>query len=333
MGILKFSPEDYKADAVKYRDKLLVLPIVALKTSTDYMTIRPGIRGKEVVGTALVDAQLAPHKVGSKSTSVDLTIEPRTLETYLGTLSAEFEPNSAASTIYAQTGATMGEGQKQQPTAVAVLEGIARRIGHNLNSVLWSAKRNPAGNQSKDLFDGFDTITAAEITAGKLTAEKKNYVKLTEAITKDNACKVLKQVLFGLNQHLRAEEAVMFCSQEIADAYNENYLLTHGATPYNQQYGQQTLEGSGGRLTIVPLPNKADSKYIHITTKSNMLVGCDQMGDEERVGVEKYSSWALTYEAAIYFGVQFESVDPSRLCVVELFQAPQAPQTEAAEQA
>ena len=37
--------------------------------------------------------------------------------------------------------------------------------------------------------------------------------------------------------------------------------------------GQGAVEGSNGKLKFCPLYNKAGSKFMHVTTKSNMLVG------------------------------------------------------------
>ena len=71
-------------------------------------------------------------------------------------------------------------------------------------------------------------------------------------------------------------------------------------------------------LEIVPLYNKANSKYFHIAPKANMLVGYDQMGDMESVSVEQYEPFVLSYIATMFFGVQFESLDKRRLKVVEL---------------
>ena len=95
-------------------------------------------------------------------------------------------------------------------------------------------------------------------------------------------------------------------------------LLTHGGINYYNQFNQNTVEGSNGRLHIVPLFNKAESKFFHITTKSNMLVGYDQMGDVESVMVKEYAPFVLTYIATMFFGVQFESIDYRRFKVFEL---------------
>lgn len=70
------------------------------------------------------------------------------------------------------------------------------------------------------------------------------------------------------------------------------------------------------------MPNKAGSKFIHITPKRNMLVGYDGMGDEENINVKEFAPDILTYCAKMFFGVQFESIDARRLMVVELADEP-----------
>ena len=103
-----------------------------------------------------------------------------------------------------------------------------------------------------------------------------------------------------------------------ADKYNDSYQASHAGLIYNDKYDQLTVEGSNNRLHIIPMYNKADSKFIHICPKANMLVGYDQMSDAEDVLVKEYEPFILSYIATMFFGVQFESIDKRRLKVVEL---------------
>ena len=230
---------------------------------------------------------------------------------------SDFEPNSAVSTLLG-TGATKGDGQISTPTAKSVLALIAKSLSEHLNDAIWNGVRNATGDTSKDLFNGFDTITQSEITAQNISAEKGNYLKLTEDITAANAVDVAKKILFSLDPRLRSQELFLYCSQDFVDKYNEGYLLSHGGIPYNTEYGQTAVEGSNGKLKLVPLYNKADSKFMHVTTKSNMLVGFDQMGDIENVMVKEHKPFILSYIATMFFGVQFESIDKRRFKVIEL---------------
>ncbi len=317
-GTFQFTPQEYQEAAHKYRKELLMLPIIGCESTLQHMTKRPGIRYQESVGELTGSAQFAPYK-SSRRTDADLHLDFRTLSTYFGSVCADFEPNSAASTLLGMmSGTTKGDGQKQTLQARHVLALIARGLSEKLNDAIWSAQRNANGDTTQDLFDGFDTITSAEITAGNIAAAKGNYVKLTTEITELNACTVAKEILFGLDPILRSQELNMYCTQEFVDMYNESYQSLHGALPYNLGYEKNTIEGSNNKLHMVPLTNKMGSNFIHIAPKSNMLVGFDQMGDIESIDVEKYAPFVLTYIATMFFGVQFESIDKRRLKVVEL---------------
>jgi hypothetical protein len=280
------------------------------------MTGRPGIRYKEQVAAISGDAQFAPYKP-SRSTDFNLNLDFRTLETFFGSVVAKFEPNSAISTLLG-TGATKGDGQMQTPTALHVLALIAKGLSEHLNDALWNGKRNASGDTTADLFDGFDTITEKEIAAGNIAADLGNYMKIDTEITAANAVDVAKSILFSLDPRLRKEELFMFCSQDFADKYNEGYLMTHGGIAYNTQYDQTSVEGSNGRLKLVPLYNKMDSKFIHVCPKKNMLVGYDQMSDVENILVKEYEPFILSYIATMFFGVQFESIDKRRFKAIEL---------------
>lgn len=316
-GKLTFTLQEFQEAATKWRSDLLMLPIIGIQETLKYMTSRPGIRYKENVGALSGDAQFGPYKP-SRSTDFNLNVDYRTLETFMGSVVAKFEPNSAVSTLLGQVGATKGDGQIKAPTALHVLALIARGLSEHLNEAIWTGKRNAAGDTTMDLFDGFDTITTKEVTSGAIAAEEGNYMKLDEEITSANAVDIAKEILFSLDPRLRAQDLYMFCTQDFADKYNEGYLLSHGGINYNTQYSQTTVEGSNGRLHIIPMYNKIGSKFIHICPKSNMLIGYDQMGDVESVMVKEYEPFILSYIATMFFGCQFESIDKRRFKVVEL---------------
>ena len=316
-GKLTFTLQEFQEAATKWRSDLLMLPIIGIQETLKYMTARPGIRYKENVGALSGDAQFGPYKP-SRSTDFNLNVDYRTLETFMGSVVAKFEPNSAVSTLLGQVGATKGDGQMKAPTALHVLALIARGLSEHLNEAIWAGKRNASGDTTIDLFDGFDTITDKEITSGAIATEEGNYMKLTEEITSANAVDAAKEILFSLDPRLRSQDLYMFCTQDFADKYNEGYLLSHGGINYNTQYSQTTVEGSNGRLHIIPMYNKIGSKFIHICPKSNMLIGYDQMGDVESVMVKEYEPFILSYIATMFFGCQFESIDKRRFKVVEL---------------
>ena len=95
-GKLIFTLEEFQEAATKYRKDLLMLPIIGIQETLKYMTSRPGIRYKENVGALSGDAQFGPYKP-SRSTDFNLNVDFRTLETFMGSVVAKFEPNSAVS--------------------------------------------------------------------------------------------------------------------------------------------------------------------------------------------------------------------------------------------
>ena len=42
------------------------------------------------------------------------------------------------------------------------------------------------------------------------------------------------------------------------------------------------------------------------------------MSDVERIQVDRFSPWVLTFSAAMFFGVQFRSIDKRMLKVIKL---------------
>ena len=317
IGKTTINLEDFQVAARKYRKELLYLPIIGIQESLKFMTGRPGIRFQEAVGTLSGSAQFAPYK---KNRGHDFELEDnyRILETFFGNCVEKFEPNSLVSTLLGTMGATKGDGQKNTITAKHVLALIARSLSEHLDQALFPAVRNANGDTTLDLFNGFDTITQNEITAGEISVANKNLIELDEEITSANAVDVMKSILFRLNSKLRKKDLFVYCSQNIVDLYNESYLLTHTGLQYNTKYNQTVVEGSNGRLTFCPLVSKDESNFIHITDKGNMLVGYDQMGDVEDVEVDRFEPFVLSYIATMFFGVQFEQIYPERMMVVKL---------------
>lgn len=320
-GQLTYTLTDFQQAATKWRQDLLMLPIIGCQDTLQYMTGRPGIRYKEQVGELTGDAQFAPYNPDAE-TAFNLGITFRTLETYFGSVVANFEPNTAVSTVLGMIGATKGDGQMTTPTAMHALALIAKRLSYHLNNAIWNGVRNASGTTTAALFNGFDTITTTEKAAGNIAEAKGNYLALTETITRANAVDIAKEIMYSLDPNLRAMDLNLYCSQDFADKYNEGMLLTHSGVSYYSQYGQNTVEGSNGRLHIVPLANKAGSPYMHVSPRENMLVGYDQMGDVESIMVKEYKPFVLSYIATMFFGVQFESIDKRRLKVVELYTPP-----------
>lgn len=309
---------DFAQSALTYRKELLMMPVIGIQSSLQHMTLRPGVRYAERVGQPEVGMELAPY-VADRRTDANLQITWRELKTYFGSVNADFEPNSAISTILGHLASQAnGEALKNTELAKLVLALMAKNIGKKLNTCLFSAVRNPSGTTTSALFDGFDTITAAEIQKGNIATSKGNYLELDTVITKANCLDVIKEASRTCEDELRDQETKLYISRDIYDMYNESYQTLHGALPYNTEYKKTFVEGTDNMVELCPLVGKKGSQFMHLTPKTNMLVGVDQSGDTERVDVNKYSPDLLTYEMRMFFGCEFESIDKRMFKVFKL---------------
>ena len=187
MGKMTFTEKDFEKAAITFDRDLLKIPVLALKDTTKYMTMRTGIRGTQLVGSETVKAQFAPYKANRK-TDADLELILRPLTTYFGSLNADFDPNEAISTLMGHRASqAMADGLATTLTAKEVLALIGKEAAEQFVYEIWSAERDANGTTTHDLFDGFDTISAADIASGELSAEKGNLLVLEEAITEENA--------------------------------------------------------------------------------------------------------------------------------------------------
>lgn len=313
---ISFSDEEYQKAAEKWRQQLLLLPMISCKDSLRFMTGIPGIRNKEHVGTAKSNAQFGPYKADKNSSSTT-EVKYRELETFFGNVCEDFEPNSVITMLLGQNASFLGEGQKTAPSAKLVIASVLKSLGESLHNVLFTAKRNAEGDTSADLFNGFITIADAEVTAENISEAKGNLLKITTGFSEADALDVAKSIERKAHPVLRATEKFLYCSPEFADAYNDAYMLTHGGIVYNKKFEQAVVEGSNNKTTLAPLTCLAGSSKFFLAPKSNMLYGYDSLSDQERIQVDRFKPFMLTLSAAMFFGVQFYSIDPRMLLMVD----------------
>ncbi len=299
--------------AQQFRKELLIMAVLGLGRSLPHLTLRTGVRYSETVGELDGPVELRPY-TGEKNETDDLEIDARTLYTFLGSCVKEFDPNALLSTIYGSN-ITNGEALKDVPITKQVLALMMKKISGGLNKALFSGVRNAGGETTAALFNGFDTITAAEITAAKIAVGKSNYMALP-AIDDTNAVDVLQSIYEGSSDELQDVKSKLYLPKNVYTAYNKDYKQTTGATPYNKEYKKTFLEGSDDMCELVPMVAKKASPYIHLSTKSNMLVGVNQKGEEEKIEVRRGDNpFKLQFINTLFFGTQIESLSKERLMV------------------
>ena len=313
---INISDAELQKSAVTYRKDLLVMPVIAAEATLQHMTPRPGVAGREVLGQLSGGIELGPYDP-QRYDDDGLDIKPRTLETYLGSVIKRFDLNSVAKTVYGSL-TTQGEALTSLDLARQVLNYLSMQLGRNLNLHIWNAKRNDTGTKTKDLFDGFDTITQKEIAAGTIDTTEGNFMQLSQAIDESNATDILMSIYESADDILQGVPTKMFVPVPVYRAYNKDYLASFGNVVYNTQFKKTYLEGTDNLCELVPLASKKGSPYIHLTTKSNMIYGYGDGLDSEKIAIEKHHEFLLSFVATMFFGCQFEAINKERLMVAKL---------------
>jgi hypothetical protein len=308
---------DLNKSAQKYRSELLMLPSIGISEALKYMTPRPGVTYKETVGHLTGTMQLRPYD-GNTNAGTNIGIGERTLETFLGSCVELFDPNGLTQTLWAQLQAHNGQVVNTDMNR-AILFKIMDSVLSKLNSSLFSAVRNGSGTTTADLFNGFDTITAADIAGTPKISQALGNYKAIESITSSNAVELLKAVWRSASDELKGIKTQMLVPYSVWEAYCDDYLVAVGAAPYNNQFEQTFVQGTNRMCEIIPLVSKKDSVYIHLTTKENLLYGYGAGVEKEQIEVRRPDNpFLLQFVLTMFFGVQFETVDAKRLLVAEI---------------
>lgn len=316
MGKVKITDKDLATSARTYRKDLLMVPVHALAKSLQHMTLRTGVRHSEKVGELTGDIEMGPYSE-TRVDDKDVSISTRELKTYLGSVVKKFSPNSVAQTVYGSS-ITKGESLTNVEIVRLVLSYLSAKIGAGIDRHLFNAVRKADGNKTVDLFDGFDTITGQEITSGSISTDLGNLYEFSEPITKINAVDQVVTFCRSADDFLQETEgAKLLISRDIYNAYVDDYKATTGAIVYNDKFLKTSVEGFDN-VELVPMYQKKNAPYIQLTTKSNLLVGVDQEGDEEDIVIEKHAPFVLDFVATMFFGTQFETLDKTRLLVGKL---------------
>lgn len=314
--------EDYKKTAVQWNKTLLDLPLRSADDVLKHMRGITGLRGKMMLGEVGANSQFGPFKKTRKGDAT-VDIKYRELETFHGNVVEEFAPVDYAHLTMGYNDPILGDKIKGATTTALVLMELAKARGQHIAQAVLTGVRKADGDNTTDLCDGFVTIAKKEIAAGNIAKDKKNYVKLSGALTYENTCdKFKEEILRGMDDFLKAEQSIVICAPEIVDMYNESYLASHPSVVYNAQYEQPYVEGSHKRLTLVGLPEMAGQKHMIITQKDNLIWAVDNKSDESFVDIMRKDHYTLSFASDIYFGCQFRTIDARRLCIVELADAP-----------
>lgn len=311
------TPAELQSSAQKFRQELLLATTFGLDQIRKHMSLRKGIQYREMVGTFEYNGEPVPYNTTAVNGG-DASIEGRWLEVYIAQIWEKFNPMDLIKTVYAGPGAN-SEALKKAPISQALLTAMASAAANKIFTHLWNASYDSSKKATINTFNGFDTITANEITAGKISVAKKNLIEV-DAIDDTNVIDVLQSIYFAADEHLQEKKTKMFISRNIYNAYVRALKLEGSGISYYQNYEQVFLEGSNNLCELVPMSNKKDSIYIHLTTQKNMLIGVNQTEpDKEPISIkESEHPDVLIYYMKYFFGCQFETLRPEDILVAKI---------------
>lgn len=313
MGYLNISDAELKKSATTFQKELLITPVISCSDTLQHFTGRPGVAGRQVIGQLTGNIELGPYNAKRvDDTGVNLT--PRVLETYLGSVVKRFDPNEAAKTVWGEAFA-QGEELTRAALVLQVLTYLSAQLGKMIGAALWTAERDASGDKTKNLFDGFDTITKKEIDASSISTTQGNLHEFPEAFSDTNTVDLLMKFYEGAAPELQAVETKLYIPHSLYNAYNRDYATRFGSTPYNHEYSKTFLEGTQNLCELVPLASKKGTEYVHLSTKKNMLYGYGAGMADENIAIEKYHEFLISFVATMYFGVQFETIAKESLFV------------------
>ena len=308
--------QQYKDTCIKWDPVLRALPLRSANDVLQHMTGVPGIRGKKKFGFISGKSQFGPFK-RDRQNEATINIDFREIETFHGNVVETFAPVDYIDLPIAYDDPVITDAIKQAGSTLMVLMQLQAARGQHIAQAAFTGKRNAEGDTTGDLCDGLLTIADKEILAGNISVEKGNLYKVSEAVTGVNAVDIAKDILFSSNPFLRRENSIMLCSTDFADKYNESYLLSHSGISYNTQYDQPFVEGSGRKLTLIPLPELDGTDKAIITQKANLLYGYYNAADQTSIDIIKDGHYGLSFASDMWLGFQFHTIDPRRLRIVD----------------
>lgn len=302
-------------NAEKYRKDLLLIPFLTLREHVlQHMNFRSNVQWKEVIGLIFTGAQLRPYD-GNVNVQAGLNSEARELEVQVGDVIVDENPEDLRKSILSNW-ALDSRNPAKHPLEAQMLALLMANIGKMLVPAVWNGVRNGSGTTTKDLFNGFDTIIAAEFVANNISAGNGNLYTESTAITASNALDYLKDVYKRAPKTMRQTMTKMFVDYELYDMAMQQQATDYGDLQYNKEYNSLYLMGSNNMCQLVPQVGKESSDTVVLTIRDNLNVGTDISSDEPTIKVKEIDNpWKTRFVTKMAVGAQISSLRKEYLFV------------------
>ena len=268
-----------------YRESELAEPLFRISENLKLMRHTSMLRGDDTTYRLKGNGEFTPYDPDGEEQSPG-SILARTLSTYHSELFEGFDPENIYKTLFDKP---LSKSKITMPIVKAILVEDIRTAASKLNFAIWSGVRNPNGKNSLSNFNGFDTIVAME-KAGQnesetptITKALGNYMQLGR-ITPYNVgdrLKLLWSTAFTLLKESN-EILYMFMPESVRDMYIDwctNHSNQSLAAIYVEGFNGVYLHNTNKKCVLVCPPGTDNIKHIILTSKKNLRIGTDGIGE------------------------------------------------------
>lgn len=303
--------------ATQYKPELILLPIIGMEEAQNHMIWYPGIQNDMAISMLYADVQLRPYN-GTANNQDGLSTGTRTLNVYMGDVYSLEDPEDLRATILGRKLLGNSKPGDSHPLELDILKAFMASVSKKLGAALFKAVRNSSGTTTLALFNGFDTLTATEISGGDISEGNGN-LQILGAITAANAVDTLHGFYQSAAQELQSMPTKLYIPWSVYWAYAEGVKDDFGSVVYNTEFQKRYLMCAPNMCELVPLVGKAGSNYIHLSVKENMALGTDVESDRTYIEVRRGDNpYKWQFVMKYPFGVQFASIDDEYLCVGDI---------------
>jgi len=277
---------DLIASAVKFQPELKLLPFIAFSElgKQNGFFVKKGVYGTEKIVSLDLAGRMRPYHTGGPD-ELDMTFVVNEITTYSGEDYTLFEIAQLIDTLW---GLGTIDFKKLSNSEIGK-KMLAVRINRNLEDIrknIWKGVRNSAGTTTLALFNGFDTIIDAGVTAEKISVANGNLSTFDAAITADNAVDKFKAAYRALPEELKEGVINMYVNQTLYEHYCDDYEVLRGNL-HDKKLGQVVLHGSDDKCIIKPQSYREATAPVIFSIPNNLTIGTGSQGEKEKVVVKE----------------------------------------------
>lgn len=299
-----------------YRESVLAEVHYQIRDNLKYMRHTTMLRGDDTSYMLTGNGEFTPYDPEGDPSNPG-AIKARTLTTHHSELFEEFDPENIYRTLFDKP---LSKSKITMPIVKAIVVEDIRVAASKLNFAIWSGVYDEDGTNNLANFDGFDTIIAKEKALATPTISQAlgNYIQLGQ-ITPYNAGDKLKLLWTVANALLKKTDGTlfMFMPDYVRDMYIDwctNHSNQSLAAQYVEAFNGVYLHNTNKKCVLVSPPGTDNLTHIILTSKNNLRLGSDGIGEGENATGEYLLRLHGTNPRKVqmytdcWMGVQFEAI-------------------------